>query len=210
MIYHEAYEPLPDNTWTEILHNAIPTELKGFWAFRVRGSGVWANTGKTRDFETPVQHSEVHQEAQAFLSEGCSVSISPWYQWPQMQADIFGTCAREKGYDSIQFRPFEGVKPTGFYGNIGITEMVLVNSDGHNTCGTDDPSQTELRSGWMASRQCDCENTEIPDACGGWVRPPSMILTDPPVCALQRLPYIWRKCDPTTCPKSTCKLPTSK
>merc|ERR1712070_1297972 len=50
MIYHEVYTPLPSNTWTEIEHTAIPTELKGFWVWRLRGTGVWANSGNTIAF----------------------------------------------------------------------------------------------------------------------------------------------------------------
>lgn len=209
-IYHEVYEPLLANTWTEIDHMVLPSELKGFWVWRARGSGIWANSGNTIVFPQPADASQTHAEAIAFLRDGCSVSISA--AWPRQESDIFGSCAREKGYDSIQFEPQEGQTPMGSFGSVGLTEMVLVNSDGHNTCGTDDASQTEFQSGWLASRQCDCENTAIPDACGLMPRAPfpiSIIGANPPLCELQHRKF-WRNCDPTACLKSTCKLPTSK
>lgn len=116
-----------------------------------------------------------------------------------------------EGIDSIQFGAQEGMTPIGMRGSqwdagdVGVTEMVLVNMDGKNVCGTDDASQTEFRSGWKASRQCDCENVELPDECGGFERWP--IPSDPPVCEKARIRF-WAKCDPSTCPKTTCKLPT--
>merc|ERR1712070_230273 len=166
-----------------------------------------ANTGNTVVFPNHNVEQLNHIEAINFLTCGCSVAIS--WSWPRYESDVFGLCAREKGYDSIQFEAVkgEGQAKTGTFGKPGLFEMVLVNSDGHNTCGTDDASQTEFRSGWMASRRCDCENIEIPDACGGW--PDLKPFSDPPLCELaHREP--WRVCDPTICPQTTCKLPTSK
>ena len=57
-------------------------------------------------FPTPANMLEVHQEAIRFLSENCSIEVSKW--WPQLESDVFGACAREKGYDSVQFRPTTG------------------------------------------------------------------------------------------------------
>lgn len=207
MIYHERYEPLPDNTWVEITHTAYPTELSGYWVFRLRGTGVWYNIGKTIVFPTPAEQNKVHQEAIAFLTHNCSKK--PSKMWPQLESDIFGFCAREKGYDSIQFEPQAGQKKTGFFGITGVTEMLLVNIDGKYNCGVADASATPLRAGWMASKQCTCENYEIPDSCGLMARPPfpfSVVGTSPPLCKSQSGHFWnrWRSCDPTTCKPTKC------
>jgi len=204
-IYHGVYEPLPANTWTEIAHSVFPTELKGMWVWRLRGTGVWANTGNTIVFPQPAGTQQSHVEAISFLTEGCSVSISS--TWPRQESDIFGSCAREKGYNTIQFEAQEGKTPMGTFSSVGLTEMVLVNSDGCFTCGTDDASQTELRSGWMASLQCDCENVEIPATCGLMPFAPPNLIADPPLCERQRSDS-QIACNPFTCLMTTCKLPT--
>lgn len=46
-IYHENWVPVPNNTWVEVSHMVFPTELRGMWVWRTRGSGVWANVGRT-------------------------------------------------------------------------------------------------------------------------------------------------------------------
>ena len=67
-----------------------------------------------------------------------------------------GAGAREKGIGSIQFEPQQGETPLGTFDLTGLTEMVLVDLDGDKGCGVDLPSQTPLRAGWRASRQCAC------------------------------------------------------
>lgn len=202
-IYHGAYEPLPADTWFEVSHFALPTEYKGFWVSRTRGSGIWANTGRTSLFSNPDRGSVAHGDALSFFGEGCSSPISQTF--PQRESDAFGPCAREKGYDSIQFRPTEESPLLQSWGEPNFLEIVLVNSDGHLNCGTDDASQTELRSGWMASRNCDCENHDIPETCG-------LIRYYPgtPMCEAQQGWRFWRPCDIKACLSTTCKLPTSK
>merc|ERR1712139_185606 len=89
---------------------------------------------------------------------------------PENESQIFGDCAREKGYNSVQFEPMSlnpvatGSDGTGW--NIGLTELVIVDMEGKHNCGTADGSQTLLRSGWMASQQCECEALTIPETCG--------------------------------------------
>merc|ERR1711879_981205 len=100
-IYHEVYTPLPANTWAEIEHTSFGSELKGFWGGRFRGTGIWANTGNTIVFPNHNDPALNHAEAISFLTDGCSVPITS--HWPRLESDIFGLCAREKGYDSIQF-----------------------------------------------------------------------------------------------------------
>lgn len=100
-IYHEAWTPLPNNTWTEIGHLVYPTELDGMWVWRTRGSGVWANVGNTIVFPTPSDPNQIHADAIAFLSDGCSKT--PSKLWPQLESDVFGFCAREKGYGARGF-----------------------------------------------------------------------------------------------------------
>lgn len=92
-IYHADWEPLPNNTWIEVTHAVYPTELSGCWVWRQRGSGIWYNTGRTIVFPTPSDPKRIHADAISFLSKGCSVNISR--EWPQLESDVFGGCARE-------------------------------------------------------------------------------------------------------------------
>mmetsp|Transcript_114159 Transcript_114159/g.179721 ORF Transcript_114159/g.179721 Transcript_114159/m.179721 type:complete len:351 (-) Transcript_114159:126-1178(-) len=208
-IYHGTYKPLPDNTWVEIAHTAFPTELSGFWVWRQRGSGIWYNIGKTKVFPTPADPSQTHKEAIAFLTQNCSKT--PSWQWPQQESDIFGFCAREKGYDSIQFEPQAGQKKLGTFGLTGQIEMVLVNVDGKYNCGVEDASHTPLRAGWMASETCSCENYEFSDTCGLMARAPfpmSILGTSPPLCEAQSGHFWnrWKACNPATCKQTACKF----
>ena len=205
-IYHNKWEPIPNNTWVEVTHSVLPTETMGAWVWNQRGSGVWYNTGRTVVFPTPSNPSQIHAEAIKWLREGCSHKISVF--WPQLESDIFGACAREKGIDSIQFEPQQGEVPTGTFGITGRTEMVLVGVDGNETCGMANASATPLRSGWMASRVCDCQNEPIPDTCGLEPQPPPGVpgvFVHPPLCE------VWKEnhsnsCDPTTCGKWHCQV----
>jgi len=103
IIYHSQYKPLPNNTWVEVTHMTFPTELRGMWVFRTRGSGIWANTGNTIVFPTPKNMSKIHADAFAFLTKDCKAYGNGSFLWPRMESVIYGDCAREKGYDSIQF-----------------------------------------------------------------------------------------------------------
>jgi hypothetical protein len=172
-IAHEVWSPLPNNTWTEVAHLVYPTELDGFWVWRTRGSGVWANVGRTIVFPTPADPSKIHADAIVFLVQGCSKQ--PSASWPQMESDIFGFCAREKGFDSVQFRPQDGEHPTGTFGLPGATEIVFTRLDGDENCGSADARDTLLRSGWLASSTCACANLPIDPLCGLMAFPPSSL-----------------------------------
>lgn len=206
-IYHGSWKPLPDYAWVEIAHTAFPTELKGYWIFRARGTGIWYNIGKTKVFPTPADPKETHQAAINFLKENCSVQISRAPPWPQVESDVFGLCAREKGLDSIQFEPQAGQKPVGTFGLTGAMEMVLVNIDGKYNCGVEDSQKTPLREGWMASHQCDCENYAMSDSCGLMSRAPfplNITGTTPPLCKEQE-GHPGKSCDPSTCQQTKCR-----
>lgn len=193
IIYHGSYEPAPSNTWIEISHAQVPTELKGMWCWRLRGSGVWFNTGNTITFP---ENNGTHADAFAFLREGCSVEIST--AWPRIESDVFGSCAREKGYNSVQFEP-DNLTPLGTFGQAGLTELVITDLDGQYRCGTADGSKTSLRSGWMASQHCDCEEHPPSPFCGLV----NQRDTDPPMCkAKSFLP--WLPCSMAICPQTTC------
>lgn len=201
MIYHSSYEPASANTWIEITHRQVPTELKGMWCWRMRGSGVWFNTGNTRTFPG-------HAEAGIFLQTGCSAKVH--WAWPRQESDLYGSCAREKGYESIQFEP-QSLTPLSTWGAPGMTELVITGLDGQNNCGTADGSKTTLRSGWMASQQCDCETLEAPPRCGISTRAPMFPYfgySDPPLCAAQTGVHFWVPCDPSECKPTACKLPS--
>lgn len=208
LIYHGTWEPLPDNSWVEVAHAALPTELQSYWVWRSRGSGIWYNIGKTKVFPTPANPAATHQEAIAWLTANCSKK--PAAQWPQMESDIFGFCAREKGIDSIQFEPQEGQKPIGTFGLTGFFEIVMINIDGQYNCGVPDASKTPLHQGWMASQRCNCVNYPFADSCGLMPRGPfplSVIGTSPPLCKRQQGPPFWNRwkaCDPTTCAYTKC------
>eukprot|EP00940_MAST-03C_sp_MAST-3C-sp2_P001345 g1345.t1 len=171
-IWHPVWKPIPNDTWIEVTHAVYPTELHGSWVWTLPGSGTWYNTGRTLVFPTPPNSevSKVHAEAIKFLSNNCSVSIS--HEWPQLESDVFGLCAREKGYDSIQFEPSQGQVPWGTFTLAGLTEMVAVNVDGDKTCGVEQPESTPLRQGWRASKRCRCVNQPIPKTCGLMPSPP--------------------------------------
>lgn len=143
------------------------------------------------------------------FTANCSVKRST--AWAQLESDIFGLCAREKGYDSIQFEPQQGQKPLGTFGVAGLTEMVLVNIDGHDSCGVADARATPLRAGWMASQKCECENIDIADSCGLMPRaafPMNIIGSTPRLCKAQEGAFWnrWKACDPRSCKQTSCGL----
>jgi len=182
-IYHQNWTPAPNHTWVELSHAVLPTELSGMWTWFQRGSGIWMNVGRTLVFPTPADPLKTHAAAIAYLRSGCSMNIS--YSWPQMESDVFGFCAREKGFDSIQFAPQDGQAPTGTFGLTGLTEIVFSRIDGDKTCGVADGSATPLRSGWAASRECKCKNEPIDPDCGLMAFPPPGIVASPPLCQAQ-------------------------
>jgi len=163
-IYHGRWAAAPNNSWVEVAHAVLPTEWTGAWVWRLPGSGVWVNVGRTKVFPTPSDPSKIHMEAITWLVANCSKQISP--DWPLMESDIFGFCAREKGLDSIQFEPQAGEVPLGTFTAVGLTEIVIVSLDGNRSCGVPEPTPTPLRVGWRASRTCDCEPEVIPPTCG--------------------------------------------
>lgn len=205
-IYHGKWEPAPNHSWVEVQHMVFPTEVDGMWVWRTRGSGVYANVGRTVVFPTPADTSQAHHDAIAFLSAGCSKK--PAASWPQYESDVFGFCAREKGYDSIQFEPQQGTQPMGSFGLTGLTEMVLVNLVGKYNSGVLNASQTPLRSGWQASHQCQCDNEAIMPSCGLMPKPPfpySLIGESPRLCRLREKSR-FAKCNPTTCRPTLCRV----
>ena len=160
-IYHGAWDPVPNGTWVEVSHSVLPTELTGAWVWTTRGSGIWYNVGRTVVFPTPRDPGQTHAAAIAWLREGCTAKVSSG--WPQLESDIFGLCAREKGVDSIQFAPTTGVRPIGTFNLTNAFEMVLTNLDGAKQCGVSDPAHPVtwnggggLRSGWAAANNCSC------------------------------------------------------
>ena len=203
-IFHESWEPAPAHGWVEVTHSVIPTELSGYWAWRERGSGVWYNVGRTVVFPTPADMSQTHRAAIENLTAGCTVPID-YSRWPQYESDIFGACAREKGYDSIQFEPTMGSHPWGTFGLVGLTELVLVNLAGDKSCGVEEPSKTPLRGGWLANRTCECENTPIAPHCGiiipqGCTALPGGVCS-PPLCQTEPCMFSEPPCVDTWCTK---------
>ena len=91
LIYHDEWTPAQNNTWIEILHTAVPTELQGDWVFKLPGTNVWFNVGRTIVFCCAGDHAA----AIKFLAAGCSKRIDQ-SKWPQYESDVFGFCAREK------------------------------------------------------------------------------------------------------------------
>ena len=203
-IFHSTWTPLPNNTWVEVTHTVYPTEMEGMWTWRTRGSGIWYNLGTTLVFPTPSDPSKIHAEAIDFLTANCSKRSGVF--WPELESIAFGFCAREKGYDSIQFEPQEGEVPIGTFGVPGVTEMVLVNLDGNKTCGVDDPQTTSLRMGWHADQQCACINEPISPDCGLMpFAPLPPVLVEPPLCAAQAAdPEV--PCNPMTCTPTSCDV----
>ena len=203
-IYHSKWSPVPNNTWVEISHAVYPTEVHGSWVWVLPGTGIWYNTGNTIVFPTPSDVSKTHMKAIEFLSKNCSVHLHG-NEWPLIESEVFGLCARKKGYDSVQFEPQDGEVPIGTFNLTGLFEMVAVNIDGDKTCGVAEPSNTPLRQGWAASEQCRCKNEPIPDACGLMPQPPSTFTSDevPRLCAV-REHNSSAMCNPRTCHISHC------
>jgi len=205
-IYHGVWTPIPNNTWVEVTHAVFPTELAGAWVWNARGSGVWVNTGTTKVFPTPADVKKVHADAIAWLTEGCSVKVSP--KWPLQESDIFGRCAREKGIDTVQFEPQQGQQPIGSFNLTGLTEMVVVNADGDKNCGVANASATPLRAGWKATSQCDCTNGPIADSCGLMAKPPfpmNIFGETPRLCEL-REKRLSASCTQATCQDWKCDV----
>jgi hypothetical protein len=201
-IYHSAWKPIPNDTWVEVTHTVYPTEVQGMWVWRTRGSGIFYNTGNTLVFSTPAEQRKIHAEAIEFLSANCSKKPSSF--WPQLESDVFGFCAREKGYDSIQFEPQQGEVPVGTFGLSGLTEIVLVNLNGDLNCGTDSPSDTSLRMGWRANERCACVNKAIAPSCGLMAFPPlPQSMVHPPLCAAQAANHSV-PCNGFTCELTRC------
>ena len=203
-IYHGQWKPVPNNTWVEVAHAVFPTEITGAWVWTLRGSSIWYNVGKTIVFPTPKDPNQVHEAAIAWLKQGCSVNVST--EWPLMESQIFGDCAREKGINSIQFSPAVGEEPIGTFGLTGMTEMVLVDVDGDKGCGVTNATATPLRSGWEASERCGCTNGKIAPSCGLMAKPPfpySLIGEEPPLCGL-RAHDRKASCNPLACAGWTC------
>lgn len=172
------------------------------WATR-GGTGVWANTGRTKVFPTPADPTQIHADAIAWLRDGCTVAIAN--NWPQLESDIFGKCAREKGVDSIQFAPQAEESPLGTFGLAGLTEMVLVNVDGDLGCGVADPAATPLRAGWAGASTCQCANKPIDPSCGLMAKPPPPIINEePPLCGL-RAKNRSASCTMYTCATWSCR-----
>lgn len=206
-IYHSEWLPVPNNTWIEISHAVYPTEVHGMWVWVLPGTGLWYWTGKTIVFPTPSDMSKIHMEAIEFLSENCSIDVN-FSKWPQVESDVFGLCAREKGYDSVQFSPQQGEEPIGTFTLTGLFEMVAVDVDGDKTCGVERPSDTPLRQGWMASEQCRCTNELISDSCGLMPQPPYPLNVsgeEPRLCEI-RENNLHAICNPRTCGISHCHV----
>ena len=205
-VYHSGWAPLPNHSWTEIGHTVYPTELDGFWVWRTRGSGVWANVGRTIVFPTPSDPTKVHASAIAYITAGCSKQ--PSASWPRLESDIFGFCAREKGIDSVQFEPQEGQVPTGTFGLAGNVEIVFTRLSGDHNCGTAAAGETLLRSGWRASATCACGNRPIDPLCGLMAFPPPGLPAaqqDPKLCAAQAK-NASVACDGYLCSTTTCAV----
>ena len=198
-IYHAKWTAAANDTWIEVAHAVLPTEWIGAWQWRLRGTGMFVNVGKTKVFPTPADPAKVHLEAITWLMDGCSVKVEGY--WPLEESEIFGLCAREKGLDSIQFEPQDGQAPIGTFGQTGLTELVLTRLSGNKTCGVPDASATPLRTGWMASSECDCANQPIPPTCGLMpFAPPSIPkkLVYPALCAAQAK-NASVPCEPVSC-----------
>ena len=125
-----------------------------------------------------------------------------------MESDVFGLCAREKGYDSVQFEPSQGQVPWGTFTLAGLTEMVAVNIDGDKTCGVEQQESTPLRQGWRASKRCQCVNQPIPKTCGLMPTPPypfNVTGEMPRLCKV-REKSLKATCDPRVCGHYYCDV----
>ena len=143
---------IPDNSYAEVTHQCCDGDsfsMTGWWMYHRPGSGIYFNVGKT--FVT-IDHSSFPYHVRQ--ATGCGGG----WQWPPARQ-----CLLNAGYDTVQF--------------VKYVEHALVHHEIVHLHDSDTWHQSHgcpgaqyanrFRSGWMASRPCNCY-PGYPNGRTGW------------------------------------------
>ena len=133
-----------ENSWVEVTHcadkEATVNEHTVMWCYIARGSGNFANIGKTVSF------AEHRDAAKHFLNKDCDEECVDLF-------DRIFAAARAQKYDSIQFTKH----PDQTCGLRAIELVLLGVGSGADAC----PNRlSTFASGWLHSQPCLCEPTK--------------------------------------------------
>lgn len=177
-------EAVPDHTWVEVVHHAVPRERTELWMYRATGSGVWYNVRTSRIFST---HSDAWDAFMGNTQIEFTGANKPAFK-----------VAEEQGYTSLQYvrhadrecgAGFGSEKGQNLKGSGGdrawAIEIVDLGLDGEYACGFgNDEDQDVFRAGWDAMYKCKCLNQlpglgnrkgQIPLNCQGFQGYSSMV-----------------------------------
>lgn len=150
-----SWHPLPlvafkDNTWVEVIHmKFVSDEHYGAWFFYARGGGIWYNMGKTIAF---TDHGNAYKKFGAHGNEDmCKKGASAGYDTIQFLAHSDGEfqCRGNKGTPTLNY------------------ELVSTKLKGMYACASSDGKSNLLRSGWMGSKPCVCNEKVGKLNCAG-------------------------------------------
>jgi hypothetical protein len=159
-IWHQyPYKELTAHSWVEVFHQADPfgDEHYGAWFMYTPGSGIYFNTGKTIAFQE-------HQDSYAHFSVHSGD-----------RNEELCKAATSQGYDSIQFLAHVDhvnyqcdQKNTGRAGlqYMGV-EIVATKLTGTYPCGSVSGAPATIKAGWLATRKCQCHNSNNFINCDG-------------------------------------------
>lgn len=169
-IYRDWYlfHQLPSNAWVEVTHLSsayFSHETDAMWFTRSRGSGIWFNVGKTIAFDS-------HQDGFTKMFNGTGECVQP--PMPHTidplamgaaSENALSRCIRSQGYDSAQMRP-NPYPVMNTFGQAGWAELFSSRYVGKYACGTPNGGPSPfLKSGWQASRACDCDPSQLQTNC---------------------------------------------
>jgi len=152
-IWHPyPYPALPENSWVEVLHEADPfgDEHYGAWFQYAPGSGIYFNVGKTVHF---AEHQDAYNHF-GITSGDMNERVSQ--------------AAASQGFDSLQF--LAHVDHTSYTcdtantGNSGLdymgVEIIGVKLVGTYACTVSNGAPSVIKSGWQASKACQCDDSK--------------------------------------------------
>lgn len=144
------YSELAANSWKEVIHMADPfgDEHYGAWFMYAPGSGIYVFLGQTIAFAE-------HQDAYTHFA----VTTGD-------KNEELSKAAAAQGYDTVQFLShLDHVSyqcDTQNTGNPGLNymgmEILGCKLVGTFACGTAAGAPSSIKTGWMASRACTCDN----------------------------------------------------
>ena len=145
-----------EDSWVEVTHcadrEAKANEHTAMWCYVAKGSGNFANIGRTIAFP---DHSDA---AKYFLHEGCDMECTSLF-------DRIFAAARSQKYDSMLF-----MRHTDQTCGVRAVELVLLNvGSGAGACPR---LRSQFASGWRHSRPCHCDPTQKCLACFPMITPP--------------------------------------